>query len=128
MGDELPYYLPNFNLTFGVWHWPNNPSIGGPDDTQPCQLRCYKKDMQTSSNESFFTPRGLLMHLLCPATTDVRWDPTATGKEDVVEVPRSSGRYYIVQYVDDVAKGFPNEYRIAALSQSVAWPWPVPYP
>jgi hypothetical protein len=77
-----------------------------------------------------------LMQLLLPALTDVR-DVSNAVTPDVVEVPAGSGRWYGVVTVDDVGKGFPNEYRLAALIKiyealdPLAYPglfWPVPIP
>jgi hypothetical protein len=52
--------------------------------------------------------------LYLPAGTDIRL-PHVGGNGDIVEVPSGSGLYWAVQAVGDVAKGFSNEYRAAAL-------------
>ena len=64
------------------------------------------------------------------ATVDVVASP------DVVEVPSGSGRWYQVNLVDDVVKGFTNEYRIATIvkigqnyggtAPGLFWPIPMP--
>lgn len=62
-----------------------------------------------------------------PAFTDVRsqWC-SPTGRGDQIECPSGSGVFYIVSDVNDVAKGFPNEYRAALCT---IWrPTPVPLP
>lgn len=74
--------------------------------------------------------------LLLPAGTDIR--DASTGQEaDIVEVPSLSGRWYQVSNVDDVGKGFPNEYRMATIGKiyhyggyiALGIPnWPVPIP
>jgi len=75
-------------------------------------------------------------NLLLPAGTDIR-DPYCGGVGDLVEVPEGTGRWYVVILVDDVGKGFDNEYRLAAItkvSSSVyvndfgfmIWPSPIP--
>jgi hypothetical protein len=46
---------------------------------------------------------------------------------DTVEVPAGSGRYYAILAVDDVARGFENEYRLA-LAEPAYNLWPVPIP
>lgn len=78
------------------------------------------------------------MYLLLPALTDIRDAACASGYTDIVEVPDGSGRWYSVEYVDDVAKGFTNEYRVAVLSKAfddgyvsnhfpgLKWPSPIP--
>jgi hypothetical protein len=67
------------------------------------------------------------MFLLLPPGTDIR--SGVLGTADDVEVPAGSGRFYEVEFVDDVGKGFANEYRVALLIQTTAWgAWPLPYP
>lgn len=101
-----------------------------------CQLRGYGRlTRQTSLN--FFNNRLIEMGfgLLVPAGTDLRDECTDPGVADCVEVPADSGRFYLVDGVDDVAKGFPNEYRLGILVK-VAGPglmptfplWPSPIP
>ena len=72
------------------------------------------------------------MWLLLPAGTDIR-DSTnysfTVDKTDMVEVPAASGRIYVVEWVDDVGKGFPNEFRVAAIAKASGWGlWPSPIP
>jgi hypothetical protein len=79
---------------------------------------------------------GYTPALLLPALTDVR--SAVQGVEnDVIEVPAGSGRWYNVAGVDDVGKGFDNEYRIVSLRQishfrdwiPLGIPyWPIPMP
>lgn len=81
---------------------------------------------------------GTDRNLLVPAGTDIR--DFACGISypyDLVEVPSGSGRWYIVGIVDDVGKGFPNEYRMAYLTKccdtvdpnnNIGSNWPVPIP
>lgn len=73
--------------------------------------------------------------LLVPAGTDLRDYSVSPGVSDIVEAPSGSGRWYLVSYVDDVAKDFPNEYRIGILykvfpgSGGLNFPyWPTPIP
>lgn len=68
------------------------------------------------------TPWFVSIQLRLPAGTDISspipWPTTShPGKTDYVEVPSDSGRFYAVTYVEDCHKGFPNEYRIAWLTQ-----------
>jgi len=74
--------------------------------------------------------------LLLPPLTDIRSQVQGVDN-DIVEVPSGSGRWYVVAGWDDVAKGFPNEYRLANLYQISAFDgwialgipnWPVPSP
>jgi len=78
--------------------------------------------------------------LLSPKLTDIRGHIGNAWDGDVVEVPAASGRFYFVAWVEDVAKGFANEYRLANLLQPSSliitltghpWSiflWPVPTP
>lgn len=65
------------------------------------------------------------MFLLCPKLTDIHGQRPGFGPDNV-EVPAGSGRYYRVMFVDDWAKGFPNEYRIALILAYADWPSPIP--
>lgn len=64
---------------------------------------------------------------------DIRgwWDGSGG---DYVEAPAGTNRYYQVMAVDDVGKGFSNEYRIAFMQQVTqpfalfGIPFPVPLP
>jgi hypothetical protein len=77
------------------------------------------------------------MYLLLPPHTDIR-TAILRGWYDVVECPAGSSRWYITIFVDDVGKGFPNEFRFAELSQIsdslnttptyTGATWPVPMP
>lgn len=79
---------------------------------------------------------GLTPSLLVPALTDIR-DNSCGTRADVVEVPADTRRWYNVSSVDDVGKGFPNEFRVATLAKG-GWfgdwvtygftPWPAPIP
>lgn len=78
----------------------------------------------------------LIYSLLLPPGTDVR-DFSTSITPDVVECPSGSGRWYGVFSVDDVGKGFPNEYRCAQICKiyealdPAAYPglfWPTPIP
>jgi len=77
------------------------------------------------------------MFVLFPAGTDVRTGAQGIPAHDYLELPADSGRWYMVQFVDDVGKGFDNEHRQAAVSQVCEilqpslWPganWPIPMP
>jgi hypothetical protein len=63
---------------------------------------------------------------LVPALTDIRDQFNAFTGKDTVEVPFASNRFYWVTYVDDVAKGFDNEHRLAFLQKVGNWPVPMP--
>lgn len=70
------------------------------------------------------TPQG--MSLLVPKLTDIRGGQDINGG-DYVEVPAGTGRLYAVDFVDDVGKGFTNEYRDASIF-ALRGKWTPPYP
>ncbi len=129
------FSLPTFNLACGIWHglcpahvFPPAPPALGPDLTPLCQLYVYSRN-QTENN--FFSSDGspssynLNSLLRLPPATDVR-DVFNASDCDIVEVPIGSNRWYYVVTVEDVHKGFPNEYRVAMISKCFVWPTPVP--
>jgi hypothetical protein len=63
--------------------------------------------------------------LLVAKGTDIRDKYTQPGTH-YVEVPLASGRFYKIDLVDDVARGFTNEYRIAIIRKVGTWPSPIP--
>ncbi len=118
----MPYTPPSFNLVCNIYT-----SNGGPGGVlrialQPCQLRAPSKYHTQVDSSHLYVP---LWELLFPALTDVR-DYGSSSGGDGIEVPAGSGRYYSVGYVDDVAKGFPNEYRMAFVAKRILWPTPIP--
>jgi len=67
--------------------------------------------------------------LAVPKSTDIRMaDPDGPG--DLIECPLGSGLWYNVYAVVDVAKGFSNEYRLAAMvsmnTDRNMWKFPMP--
>jgi hypothetical protein len=81
---------------------------------------------------------GTDRNLLVPALTDIRdISCNLSYPYDIVECPSGSGRWYAVGIVDDVAKGFANEYRMCYLTKifssvdpnnnlGLYWPTPIP--
>jgi hypothetical protein len=141
---RMAFRIPTFNLTCNVWRTGN--VVANPPDTNfPCNLSPGRRVLSAAlgNTSTGASSPSLLMEILLPARSDVRpayivfASPT---QGDVVEVPAGTGRYYCVQCVDDVARGFPNEYRIAIL-QPMDWigrsmytnpnacpDWPLPIP
>lgn len=135
----MAFTIPQFNLVADLYKM-----FAGYDFTAkafrvatPCQLRAYGSHPKlVSFGLTLYTELRSEWCLLCPAGTDVR-DSSCTGLADVVEVPSGSGRWYAVAYVDDVAKGFANEYRVAMVvkvgpddfptaNNFPYWPTPIP--
>lgn len=134
----MPFYLPTFNLFCNIWNVQHDfflgPPIGLPTQALvPCSLQFGRKNEGGAS-----TP----MHLLLPALTNINgqgaYPFTVNGilVGDSVEVPAGSGRFYCTFWVDDVAKGYPTEYRVAdierggELSQQLSGAYfdPIPWP
>ena len=128
----MAYNLPNFNMNCAIYpcNVANTPAVPlNPPRIamQSCQL-CHGKRVNVRVWSNAMNPRvtGAAMSLLLPKGADIR-GPQDTVSIDMVEVPVGSARWYWVNFVDDVAKGFANEYReaiIVALSGS----WVAPYP
>jgi hypothetical protein len=127
----MAYTVPQMPLEVNVWNLitpPGPPPYGPPSFTTKAALRAM---FTAQAIEITFFNFTCFMSLSVPAYTDLRpWGAEggwtgATGS--MVEVPAGTGRYYQVQCVDDVAKGFPNEYRFAILTQGYrAFAFPIP--
>jgi len=132
----MAFAVPEFNLTCAIYT--------GPFDTKglhrlisPCNLAMGKR-IQHYFHDPNQPGFGLgVANLLLPAGTDIRDISQNIASPDIVEVPTSSGRWYVVDTVDDVGKGFSNEYRFAALSKlssnygvaaTTGLFWPIPMP
>ena len=128
------YKIPDFGLTANVWSLWAIPT-GAPRLVTSCNLAFGRNTRAISQGFSQPEPLTALTLLLVPKGTDLR-DYANTGTTgDTVEVPAGSGRYYRVCGVDDVAKGYPNEFRFAqifkAFDDGAFYPgyhWPTPIP
>lgn len=120
----MAFRLPTFNLRVNIWH-PGTPVTFPPDVEAFANLTPGRRTIQVPLGSSQ-TPVevALLMESLLPALTDVR-NPTVGPTYGHMEIPSGSGRMYFVLAVDDVAKGFPNEHRIAIVVM-VTSPIPIP--
>lgn len=111
----MAYTVPTFNLSVDVYT--------GPWATRVLRLSvmgnlAFGRRVQQVrvTDYSGTSTYGGQCTLLVPALTDIR-DAGCTLQQDLVEVPSGSGRWYTVQLVEDVAKGFPNEYRAATIGK-----------
>jgi hypothetical protein len=139
----MAFKLPDFNLTFDLWRglatWPPVlpwavPTVP-PDLTAiPCQLYLWSKPdtplIRLDNPEPPYTVNQPLPIILrTPKGTDLRapWRPVNVGAAfDLVCVPRVTSRYYAVVFVEDMHRGFPNEYRVGVLLQyNYAGPFPL---
>jgi len=135
----MGFIVPDFNLTCDVYD--------GPYDTRALRLAGVECNLAMGRRVQvdFHDATGLgfgagTAQLLVPAGTDIREVAQLAGggpPYDIVEVPSGSGRWYVVNSVDDVAKGFPNEYRLAflaklssnsGLANTTGLFWPIPMP
>jgi len=134
----MAYSIPEFNLVADLWRFvlPLDFDTAVHVAEIDCQLRCFGASpsfVGGNLNTASGSPYGA--ELLCPKDTDIRDKTCAGGVPDLVEVPIGSGRWYYVFVVDDVGKGFANEYRFAVLGKvqsafgvANAPDWPVPIP
>jgi hypothetical protein len=131
----MSFSPPTFNLTCNIWRVLG---VGGayaaPDVTVNCNLSQGKRVLVAGWGPVGHPAPYHFNELLLPALTDIRslWNGT---NQDLVEVPAGSKRFYTVTQVDDVAKGFPNEYRLAMMLYLIngdpnlaGGPYPAPVP
>lgn len=131
----MSFAVPAFPLVCGIWTGPYLSMVFR--DSKECNLamgrRAYQNYLVAQGPTQVF---GASPSLLLPAGTDVRDASTASG-DDMIEVPIDSGRWYQVTCVEDVGKGFDNEYRVATLAKAselinselfpgLFWPTPIP--
>jgi hypothetical protein len=131
----MAFSVPNFNLVCDVWSGPWVGKFLRLHDL-PCNLAMGRR-VQPYLSEPFDAPNGQASPcLLVPKLSDIR-DEFCGSQSDIVEVPRGSGRWYSVGLVDDVGKGFDNEYRLCSLRKvsgsvypgnfpGLLWPIPIP--
>jgi len=135
----MAFRLPSFNLSCSLWRAPNvfaNPA----DNTFAVNLSPGRRQLETNFGGTLsILSRSFTIEILCPKLTDIAGMVGAAAL-DMVEIPTGSGRCYAVFAVEDVAKGFANEYRLALAIQMVGatqtlttnpWGapiWPIPTP
>jgi len=114
----MAFRTPQFPLTCNVW---TAVALGGafayaaPDRTLACNLSPGRRAL------SFFpllSPEALTecVELLLPRRSDIRASWNGSANADSVECPAGTKRFYLVRWVDDVGRGFQNEYRLAVCS------------
>jgi hypothetical protein len=118
------FRIPAFPLVVNVWR-AATPTSFSPDVVSPGNLQMGRAVVATTGIPATPSTDTQLVRLLLPALTDVR-DSFSAGGPDQVEVPAGSARFYFVKQVDDVAKGFPNEFRLAVIAKVYPWPAPIP--
>jgi hypothetical protein len=126
----MAFTIPAMPLSVKIWHaWTATVTVyAAPNVTTVGNLSPGKRIMSYGGMTNQPTKSQIPMELLLPKLTDIRagWNGAAP---DMVEVPAGSRRFYYVWWVDDVAKGFANEYRIAQIGYScsgLVWQGPLP--
>jgi len=131
----MAFTVPTFNLSVQIYTgpWP----VTSPRLTVMGNLAYGRRVQQVrvtdvGNQESY----GGQETLLLPPLTDIR--DGGNGQQDYVQIPAASGRWYVVMLVEDVAKGFSNEYRAATVGKiwqgingggsfpGLFWPTPIP--
>jgi hypothetical protein len=128
----VAYQIPRMPITCDIFT-PDVPGVAA-IPTSPARLAGVRCNLAWGKRTNAATTGGTVsvgvltsaVDLLLPARTDIR-GPQDTTSFDMVCVPSGSGRWYQVTAVDDVGKGFANEYRIAVLL-ALANSWVPPYP
>jgi len=133
----VAFTLPTFNLTCNI-----HTTAAGTNTfrlTSDCNLALGRRVTMLSGGFGTVAPGnmyGAVPTLLFPALTDVR-DSSCGGGQDIIECPAGSGRWYTVELVDDIGKGFANEHRYAIVAKiwgftgngaGLTLPWPTPIP
>ncbi len=130
------FAIPTFNLLCNVWHNPGRaPALYPAADFQVgCNLANGRVSHVLTSQKRLIRQDtlGASGSVLFPIGTDVR-DASVDPNPDAIEVPAGSGRFYWIAFVDDIAKGFPNEHRWAIAVKlftdghfDYRWPRPIP--
>lgn len=136
----MPYVLPDFNLAVDIY---SGPWLTKELRVEGCAANlAIGKRVQQLGNSYINTGTegfdfGITAILLLPKGTDVRSTSLGDGFQDVIEIPAGSSCWYQVSAWEDMALGFPNEYRVAAVAK--IWErlnpvlfagcvWPVPCP
>lgn len=128
----MPFNLPTFNLAVNLWRPDHTPGTDPVDLTfmgnLNLGLRAYVQvDPETIlDGTSLYPAQFLMVYLLCPALTDIRGPGGNLAFPllgDYVQVGHALPTLYRTMMVEDVAKGFANEHRLAVLyRQTTVWP------
>jgi hypothetical protein len=137
----MAFSLPTFNLSVNVWHGlaaGSTPPFGPPSISGLLvNFSLGRRVLSGTDSRSVGIGPGtgvgidvLFRIMMAPAGTDLRsvWQDPAQSCGDYVEAPAGSGAFYIVQDVADMAKGFPNEHRLAWVTPAgwILLPSPLP--
>jgi len=104
----MPYQPPGFPARCNVY------DNGGGGPPRVVNLPCNMNGMNRDHNSYDFGFSYQLMYF--PYRSDVRDSTDAAAGGDWVELPPGSGAFYLLLAVRDVARGYPNEFRIGYVS------------
>lgn len=133
----MAFTLPTFNVSYNLWRAANYPPVGPPDASGLCNFSLGKRIV--TGTDGFAVTRAdpaqgtgidvFLRIMMVPAGVDIRgrWQG-GVNSQDEVEIPAGSGAFYVVADVADMAKGFPNEHRVAWVFPDSGIPLPSPLP
>lgn len=136
----MAFTVPRFNITVNVFTGPWLTKTLRVADLA-ANFAIGRREQQAGNdfiNASSFQPEsGLTAFLLLPSGSDVRSQSNGGGVQDVIEIPSGSNCWYQCTAWEDMAMGFPNQYRMAAVAK--IWEelnpiyyagcvWPVPTP
>ncbi len=121
----MTFKLPTFNVQANVWHGTTAIPPTRPPDSSPFGNLCLGRRVPMKAPPGPTAPS--YTWLLCPWGTDLR-STIYGGAADTVECPAGSGRYYTVEWVENVATGFANQHVAAILTQAGTWTPPSPPP
>ncbi len=119
--------LPTFNVAAGIRR-STTPLANPPDAFSNAQLYTSRRH-EAAAGPIPTAGQWVVALIYFPKRTDVRDGLNAPGA-DTIELPSGTGRFYQVVHVDDAARGFINEFRIAWVYklQGPGGLWPTPIP
>lgn len=124
----MAFTVPSFPLSVQIWSNGVNPVLNPPRLITVGNLAYGKRVTTQYWDWAASGAPGVFSLLLLPALVDVR-DVFSPGGVDTIEVVAGSGRFYLVDLVDDAGKGFSNEHRFAVMHKTDTWgTWPIPIP
>lgn len=136
----MAFKLPTFNITVNVYTGPWLSKVLRVADL-PANFAIGKRVQQIGNDYvAFFGSQlefGITAILLVPKGSDVRSQSNGGGVQDIVEIPSGSSCWYQITAWEDMAGGFSNEYRVAAVGKiweelaptalaGCNWPSPTP--
>lgn len=125
----MAFSVPTFNLLCDVYTGPWLTKVLR-ISALPCNLALGRRGKKWMFIDVYIDYSSVSPDLLVPALSDVRDHSTSSpvgAYADIIECPAGTGRWYWVNSVDDVGKGFPNEYRMCGLQKILEWQDPVNY-